>query len=219
MLSCCAGCPAARCAFCTPSARVLGWIDLRCCRPATGAGCSANAALAGVSAGAAPRGRSPKPASWCSRRRGCGCARRDSRSPTRCVWDGADVIEQLPGEGARPDAADAASGQLRGLCAGLCAAFRRAPADHRAVPPGTPARAARTAGECARAPGAGHRAGHAGGVRQMLRALRRGETVGLLPDQVPPDGLGVWADFFGAAGLHDDAGGAAGATIGCADRC
>ena len=36
-----------------------------------------------------------------------------------------------------------------------------------------------------------------GGVRQMLRALKRGETVGLLPDQVPPDGLGVWADFFG----------------------
>ena len=36
------------------------------------------------------------------------------------------------------------------------------------------------------------------GVRQMLRALRRGETVGLLPDQVPPDGMGEWAPFFGA---------------------
>jgi len=36
-----------------------------------------------------------------------------------------------------------------------------------------------------------------GGVRQMLRALKRGETVGLLPDQVPPEGLGVWADSFG----------------------
>ncbi len=35
------------------------------------------------------------------------------------------------------------------------------------------------------------------GVRQMMRALRRGEAVGLLPDQVPPDGLGVWAPFFG----------------------
>jgi KDO2-lipid IV(A) lauroyltransferase len=31
----------------------------------------------------------------------------------------------------------------------------------------------------------------------MLRALRAGETVGLLPDQVPPDGMGVWAPFFG----------------------
>jgi KDO2-lipid IV(A) lauroyltransferase len=35
------------------------------------------------------------------------------------------------------------------------------------------------------------------GVRQMMRALRRGEAVGLLPDQVPPDNLGVWAPFFG----------------------
>ena len=35
------------------------------------------------------------------------------------------------------------------------------------------------------------------GVRQMLRALRRGEAVGLLPDQVPPDEMGVWAPFFG----------------------
>ncbi|MBL8306190.1 MAG: lysophospholipid acyltransferase family protein [Rubrivivax sp.] len=35
------------------------------------------------------------------------------------------------------------------------------------------------------------------GVRLMLRALRKGETVGLLPDQVPPEGMGVWVDFFG----------------------
>jgi KDO2-lipid IV(A) lauroyltransferase len=35
------------------------------------------------------------------------------------------------------------------------------------------------------------------GVRQMIRALRKGQTVGLLPDQVPPDGMGVWAPFFG----------------------
>lgn len=37
------------------------------------------------------------------------------------------------------------------------------------------------------------------GVRQMLRALKAGEAVGLLPDQVPPEGLGVWAPFFGRA--------------------
>lgn len=35
------------------------------------------------------------------------------------------------------------------------------------------------------------------GVRQLIRALRRGEAVGLLPDQVPPAGMGVWAPFFG----------------------
>lgn len=36
------------------------------------------------------------------------------------------------------------------------------------------------------------------GVRQMLRVLRAGGAVGLLPDQVPPQGMGVWAPFFGA---------------------
>src|SRR6185369_12270659 len=35
------------------------------------------------------------------------------------------------------------------------------------------------------------------GVKQMLKALRAGEAVGLLPDQVPPHGMGVWAPFFG----------------------
>jgi len=37
------------------------------------------------------------------------------------------------------------------------------------------------------------------GVRGMIRALRAGEAVGLLPDQVPTAGQGVWADFFGRA--------------------
>jgi KDO2-lipid IV(A) lauroyltransferase len=36
-----------------------------------------------------------------------------------------------------------------------------------------------------------------GGVRALLRALRRGEAVGILPDQVPSAGDGVWAPFFG----------------------
>jgi Kdo2-lipid IVA lauroyltransferase/acyltransferase len=35
------------------------------------------------------------------------------------------------------------------------------------------------------------------GVRQMIKALRRGEAVGLLPDQVPPEGQGHWAPMFG----------------------
>jgi KDO2-lipid IV(A) lauroyltransferase len=35
------------------------------------------------------------------------------------------------------------------------------------------------------------------GVKQLLKALKSGEAVGLLPDQVPPQGQGVWAPFFG----------------------
>lgn len=35
------------------------------------------------------------------------------------------------------------------------------------------------------------------GVKQMVRALKAGECVGLLPDQVPPDGQGLWTPFFG----------------------
>lgn len=35
------------------------------------------------------------------------------------------------------------------------------------------------------------------GVRQMIKALRAGCAVGLLPDQVPPEGMGLWTPFFG----------------------
>ena len=35
------------------------------------------------------------------------------------------------------------------------------------------------------------------GVRLLMRALRNGQTLGMLPDQVPPSGMGVWAPFFG----------------------
>ena len=35
------------------------------------------------------------------------------------------------------------------------------------------------------------------GVRALLKALKRGEAIGLLPDQVPAQGHGVPADFFG----------------------
>jgi KDO2-lipid IV(A) lauroyltransferase len=36
-----------------------------------------------------------------------------------------------------------------------------------------------------------------GGVRSLLSALKRDEAIGLLPDQVPSMGEGVWAEFFG----------------------
>lgn len=36
-----------------------------------------------------------------------------------------------------------------------------------------------------------------GGVRHLLKALKRGEAIGVLPDQVPGNGEGEWAPFFG----------------------
>ncbi|MFV0283541.1 MAG: lysophospholipid acyltransferase family protein [Castellaniella sp.] len=39
------------------------------------------------------------------------------------------------------------------------------------------------------------------GVREFVRALKRGEAVGMLPDQVPREGDGVWLPFFGRHAL------------------
>jgi KDO2-lipid IV(A) lauroyltransferase len=36
-----------------------------------------------------------------------------------------------------------------------------------------------------------------GGVRLLLKALKRGQVIGVLPDQVPGNGEGEWAPFFG----------------------
>ena len=35
------------------------------------------------------------------------------------------------------------------------------------------------------------------GVRMLAKTLKKGKPIGLLPDQVPQEGEGVWADFFG----------------------
>jgi KDO2-lipid IV(A) lauroyltransferase len=35
------------------------------------------------------------------------------------------------------------------------------------------------------------------GIRQMLKTLKSNQAVALLTDQVPPDGQGLWAPFFG----------------------
>lgn len=36
-----------------------------------------------------------------------------------------------------------------------------------------------------------------GGVRQLLKALKKGQVIGVLPDQVPGNGEGEWVPFFG----------------------
>jgi KDO2-lipid IV(A) lauroyltransferase len=37
------------------------------------------------------------------------------------------------------------------------------------------------------------------GVRTLLKTLKSGRAIGLLPDQVPQEGEGVWANFYGKA--------------------
>ncbi|MER1966806.1 lysophospholipid acyltransferase family protein [Castellaniella sp. GW247-6E4] len=39
------------------------------------------------------------------------------------------------------------------------------------------------------------------GVREFVRALKRGEAIGMLPDQVPREGDGVWLPVFGRHAL------------------
>ncbi len=34
------------------------------------------------------------------------------------------------------------------------------------------------------------------GVKQLIQALKKGEAIGVLPDQVPSEGQGIWARFF-----------------------
>ena len=35
------------------------------------------------------------------------------------------------------------------------------------------------------------------GVRALIKALKRGQAVGMLPDQAPKEGEGAWVKFFG----------------------
>jgi KDO2-lipid IV(A) lauroyltransferase len=34
------------------------------------------------------------------------------------------------------------------------------------------------------------------GVKQLIQALKKGEAIGMLPDQIPNEGQGIWAQFF-----------------------
>ncbi|MBI1394379.1 MAG: lysophospholipid acyltransferase family protein [Betaproteobacteria bacterium] len=54
------------------------------------------------------------------------------------------------------------------------------------------------------------------GVRRLLKALRAGQAVGLLPDHVPGTGEGVWAPFFGRPAFTMTLAGRLQAATGCA---
>lgn len=52
-------------------------------------------------------------------------------------------------------------------------------------------------GEARQAPGIEAAPTDLSGVKRIIRNLRAGHTLGVLPDQVPSHGEGLWADFFG----------------------
>ena len=52
-------------------------------------------------------------------------------------------------------------------------------------------------GECTHAPYLDSAPTSLAGVRTLIRTLRQGGYTAILPDQVPPQGQGVWAPFFG----------------------
>jgi Kdo2-lipid IVA lauroyltransferase/acyltransferase len=112
-------------------------------------------------------------------------------------WEGADLIEQRLGE---PGGLLLLTPHMGSFEMAAQAAAERFGARQPMTVLYRPARQPwlRELEETARArPGMATAPANLAGVRQMLRALRRGETVGLLPDQVPPDGQGVWVPFFG----------------------
>ncbi|MCK7495620.1 MAG: hypothetical protein MZW92_34915 [Comamonadaceae bacterium] len=59
-----AGCPGAPCGFCTRWAALLGWAGLLAVAELPRAGCDANAALAGLTRGRAPRGGGRRRPAW-----------------------------------------------------------------------------------------------------------------------------------------------------------
>lgn len=114
--------------------------------------------------------------------------------PARIEWDGEDLIEQARAAGRGIVFLTPHLGCFEATAQGYAARFGQITVLYR------PARkawlrelvdTARSRPRLATAPTT------LSGVKQMLTALKAGQAVGLLPDQVPPQGLGTWAPFFG----------------------
>ena len=157
---------------------------------------NANAALAGlpraqVRAAVSEAGRLVAEAPW------LWLSERAQHLMPLCTWDGDGVIDEALAQGRGLIVLTPHIGSFE-VCARAFA--ERCGATHPATVLYRPAKQLwlRELEEQSRArPGLNTAPTSLAGVRQLLRALRRGEAVGLLPDQVPPAGQGVWAPFFG----------------------
>jgi KDO2-lipid IV(A) lauroyltransferase len=122
---------------------------------------------------------------------------RDAPVPDAVHWEGAELIEQAIG---RPGGLLILTPHLGSFEVAAHAYAQRFGHRQPMTVLYRPARKAwlRQMEETARArPGLASAPASLAGVRQLMRALRDGGTVALLPDQVPPQGQGVWAPFFG----------------------
>lgn len=118
-------------------------------------------------------------------------------APVPVQWDGAEHIEQALAEqrgiifltphlGSFEVTAQAYASRFGGAGAAMTVLYR-------------PARQLwlRRIIEASRArPGLHTAPANLAGVKQLIKALRAGQCVGLLPDQVPPAGQGAWVPFF-----------------------
>ena len=119
-------------------------------------------------------------------------------APAPCVWRNADCVEQAyaqgrgvvfltPHLGCFEMAAQAIARDFSGRLGPITVLYR--PARQRWL--------AEVMASSRSRPGLETAPTTLAGVRQMIKALRRGHAVGQLPDQVPPEGQGLWAPFFG----------------------
>jgi KDO2-lipid IV(A) lauroyltransferase len=121
----------------------------------------------------------------------------DAPVPDPVRWEGAELIEQALG---RPGGLLILTPHLGSFEVAAHAYAQRFGSRQPMTVLYRPARKAwlRRMEETARArPGLSSAPASLAGVRQLMRALRDGGTVALLPDQVPPQGQGAWAPFFG----------------------
>lgn len=174
---------------------LLGWVAWLA-SPTYRQRLSAHAALAGVGradlrAAVAHAGRMTAEIPWAWR------PQSDARLTQTVQWQGAEHVDAAL---ARGRGLILITPHLGGFELSAQAYATRFGARHPITVLYRPARQAWLAAWSARArqrPGMSSAAASLAGVRQLLRALRSGHAVGVLPDQVPPQGQGVWAPFFG----------------------
>jgi Kdo2-lipid IVA lauroyltransferase/acyltransferase len=128
----------------------------------------------------------PRPASWCWSCRGCGCARRAAHRRPGALGRRRALIDAAAGRGRGLVLLTPHMGSFEVAAQAYAERFGARQPDHRAVPAGAPGLAARAGGPPAPAPALATAPANLAGVRQMMRALKRGETWACCPTRCRP---------------------------------